>query len=90
MTRNTQFAVTIPMTVEAFDRNWDLIATVTPLGFDCTPAILWLENKDKATSPWVPELVWEAAEEALVSGPARELFDAAMGNAEVPFLAAAE
>jgi hypothetical protein len=85
--KDTQFAVTIPMTVECFDRTWNLVATVSPQGWGCEPAILWLENQGE--TPWVPELVWEAAEAQFLGGPARIAYDAAMSKADLPFMAEA-
>lgn len=87
--RNTSFAVTFDVSILVSDRLWNLTATVSPKGWDCEPAILWLENKDK-DAYWVPEFVWDAVESELATGgPARVAFDAAMNGAGVPFLAEA-
>jgi hypothetical protein len=81
--RDTSFSVTIPVTVTALDRVWDLNCTISPLGWDCTPALL----SDKS-SAFVPGPVWDAVEDQLAtSGPARIAFDAAMNAAPPAFMA---
>lgn len=86
---NTSFACTFDVTVHVFDKAWHLTCTASPKGFDCEPAILWLDNKDRETY-WVPEPVWDAVElELRTGGPARVAFDEAMADAGVPFLAEA-
>lgn len=87
--RDTGFAVTIPVTVTALDRVWELKATVCPKGWDCAPAVLWLDNTDPKRF-FIPELVWDAVEDELASDtPARAAFEAAMNAAPVPFMAEA-
>ncbi len=87
--RNTSFAVTIPVTVTVFDKEWVLKATVSPKGWDCAPAVLWLDNTDPERY-FIPERVWEAVEDELVGDtPARAAFEAAMNAAPVPFMAEA-
>lgn len=85
--RDTSFAVTIPVTVTVYEREWRLSCTVSPKGWDCEPALLWCDNQDPA-SPWVPGDVWDAAQEQLdtIGSPARVAFEAAMTTASVPFL----
>jgi hypothetical protein len=87
--RNSQFAVTFEVSVIVFERPWHLTCTASPKGWDCEPAVLWLENH--GDTYWVPEDVWEAVEDELAgNGPARAAFDAAMAKAPIPFMAAAE
>jgi hypothetical protein len=86
--KNTSFAVTFPVTIEAMNRTWSLTCTASPKGWDCEPAILWLENNGE--TPWVPGEVWDEVEAELAAGgPARDAYDAAMAKADVPFLAEA-
>ena len=87
--RNTQYAVTIPVTVTVFDKVWELRATVSPKGWDCAPAVLWLDNTDPERY-FIPELVWEAVEDELSRDtPARAAFEASMRTAAIPFLSEA-
>jgi hypothetical protein len=87
--RDTEFSVTIPVTVTVFDRQWHLTCTVAPKGWDCTPAVLWIDNTDPERY-FIPERVWEAVEDALASDtPARAAFEAAMNAAPIPFMAEA-
>lgn len=88
--RDTSFAVTIPVTVQACNRVWDLNCTISPKGWECEPALLWCENTDRNTY-FVPGDVWDAVEDALAdpANPARVAFDAAMNAAPVPFMSEA-
>lgn len=84
--RDTQFSVTIPVTVTVFDKVWELKATVSPRGGDCDPAVLWLDNTDPERY-FIPERVWDAVEEELAGDtPARAAFDAAINAAPIPFM----
>jgi hypothetical protein len=88
--RDTQFSVTVPVTVTVFDKVWELKAIVSPKGWDCLPAVLWIDNTDPQRY-FIPERVWEAVEDEFAGDtPARAAFEAAMNAAPVPFLAAAE
>lgn len=88
--RDTEFAVTIPVTVTVFDRHWHLTCTVSPMGWDCEPALLWCDHADPSC-PWVPGDVWDAAQDELDTpgSPARDAFQHAFENAPIPFLAEA-
>jgi hypothetical protein len=86
--RNTDFAVTFDVAVNAYNRDWNLTCTASMKGWDCEPVILWLENNGE--TPWVPADVWDAVEAELATGgPARDAYDAAMAKADVPFMAQA-
>ena len=88
--RNTQFSVTVDVTVTVFDRDWNLTATVTPKGWDCEPVLMWLDHKSPDEPYWVPGEVWDAVQAQLdEGGPARVQFDNLMGLAPVPFIAVA-
>ena len=82
--RDTPFSVTIPVIVTVFDKVWTLTVTVAPKGWDCEPAVLWIDNTDPDRY-FIPERVWEAVEQELASDtPARAAFEAAMNAAPVP------
>lgn len=89
---DTQFAVTIPMTVLAFDREWPLKATVSPRGWECEPVILWLERDEQDVPFFVPGQVWDLAQAQLddMTSLARIQFEHLMNRAPIPFMAAAE
>ena len=84
--RDTQFSVTIPVTVNVFGKFWKLNATVSSKAFEEEPVLLWLNNTDPERY-FIPERVWEAVEDELAGDtPARAAFDAAMSVAPIPFL----
>jgi hypothetical protein len=88
--RNTNFAVTFPVTIEAIGHVWNLTCTASHR-FDDPPALLWCENNGPTGfPPWVPGDVWDAVEDELtIGGPARDAYEAAMNKADVPFMAEA-
>lgn len=83
--RNTQFSVTIPVTVTVFDKVWVLTATVAPKGWSCEPAVLWIDNTDPDRY-FIPERVWDEVQAQLddEASAARAAFEAAMNAAPVP------
>jgi hypothetical protein len=87
--RNTEFAVTFPVSIDVFGQPWSLTCTASPRGWDLTPAVLWLENHDHERY-FVPEQVWDDVEAELAhGGPARDAYEAALAGAGVPFMAEA-